>query len=88
MITLKKNKYFMIDETGLSRLESKEFISCLEVEKFRHVNAKNNCLIKFQQSYSFLNLMFWFSSYKRHLQDIEMIDKSIKYLKLKWKINV
>lgn len=84
MIRYKKDKYFMIDEKSLDKNESREFIFCLEIERFRHIISMNDCLTKIQSSFSLLILTFWFSSYKRHIQDIEMIDKSIKYLKLKW----
>jgi len=84
MIMMKKDKYFMIDEKLLDKKESVEFIHCLEIEKIRHVVSKINCLTKIKLSSSILLLTFWFSSYKRHIQDIEMIEKSIKYLKSKW----
>lgn len=86
MILFKKNKYFMIDEKLLDEDESKEFISCLNIELDRHNISKLECLKKIELSPSVLLLTFWFSSYKRHLQDIEMIKKSIKYLKIKWKL--
>lgn len=76
----------MIDEKSLDKNESIEFIFCLEIEKYRHTISIDDCLIKMQSSFSFLLMTFWFSSYKRHIQDIEMIDKSIKYLKLKWNL--
>lgn len=87
MIVFKRNKYFMIDEKLLDKDESKEFISCLELEKLRHEVSKLECLRKIELSSSLLFLTFWFSSFKRHIQDIEMIDKSINYLKSKWGLN-
>ena len=87
MIAMKKDKYFMIDEKLLDKDESIEFIHCLEVELFRHIISQNNCLSNIQSlKCSFLFLTFWFSSYKRHIQDIEMIEKSINYLKQKWNL--
>ena len=76
----------MIDEKFLDKKQSKQFIFCLEIERCRHVISINDCIIKIQSSSSFLLLTFWFSSYRRHIQDIEMIDKSIEYLKSKWDI--
>jgi len=87
MIAFKKDKYFMIDEKLLDKKESIEFIYCLEIEKIRHEVSLTDCLIQIDLSASFLLLTFWFSSYKRHIQDIELIDKSIRYLKLKWDID-
>lgn len=77
----------MIDEKLLDKKESIDFIYCLDKEKIRHIVSKINCLTEIDISTSFLFLTFWFSSYKRHIQDIEMIDKSIQYLKAKWKLS-
>jgi len=76
----------MIDEKLLDKKESIDFIYCLEVEKLRHEVSKIDCLTKIEISTSLLLLTFWFSSYKRHIQDIEMIEKSIDYLKKKWSL--
>lgn len=86
MILFKKDKYFMIDEKLLDKDESREFISCLEIELDRHEVSKIDCLTKIELSSSLLLLTFWFSSYKRHIQDIKMIEKSIEYLKEKWQL--
>jgi hypothetical protein len=89
MITFKKDHYFMIDEKQLDKQESIEFILFLMQEKNRHKVASAECLMKIKTSVnkSFIYLTFWFSSYKRHLQDIEMIDKSIDYLSDKFELH-
>jgi hypothetical protein len=87
MITFKKDHYFMIDEKLLDKNESLDFIICLEIEMERHETSKYECIDKMRDtSLSDLEHTFWFSSYKRHVQDIEMIGKSIEYLKKKWEL--
>lgn len=89
MISMKKNQFMMIDETQLDKDESIEFILFLMQERNRHKVASAECLMKIKTSInkSLIYLTFWFSSYKRHLQDIEMIDKSIEYLSDKFELH-
>lgn len=79
----------MIDEKQLNIDESKEFIGFLLKERNRHHIASAECLMKIKNSKdkSLLFLTFWFSSYKRHLQDIDKIDESVKYLSDKFNLH-
>ena len=86
MITLKKDEYYIIDETILNKDESKNFITYLKIELNRHNDSKTDCWCKMYCAKSDLYFFFWFSGYKRHLKDIEMIRKTIKYLTHKWSI--
>ena len=84
---MKKDDYFIIDEKLLDKQEAIEFIACLNLERERHLADSLLCLdkIKFSQIKPIIYLVFWFSSYKRHLKDLEMIDKTIVYLQQKWR---
>jgi len=87
MIKFKENHYFMIDEKELNRDEAIQFIECLEDEKKRHENARNLSLALLSRTDKHvLFIVFMFSSYKRHQQDIEMIQASLDYLRDRWKL--
>ena len=84
---MKQTEYFMINEKLLDKQEAIEFIACLNLEHDRHLADSLVCLdkIKFSQTKPIVYLVFWFSSYKRHLKDLEMIDKTIVYLQNKFR---
>lgn len=84
MITYKKDKFFMIDEKELDYKESIEFVKCLKIELKRHEDAIEYCKEQIFICKTMLEMTFWFSSHKRHQDDIENINTSIEYLKQKW----
>ena len=87
LMKFKENHYFMLDEKELDRKESITFIECLEDEKKRHENARSLCLALLSKSDKpEIFMLFMFSSYKRHQQDIDMIQASIDYLVEKWNL--
>lgn len=87
MLKFKENQYFMLDEKELDREESIIFIECLEDEKKRHENARSLCLALLSRTDKpILFILFMFSSYKRHQQDLDMIQESIDYLRKKWNL--
>ena len=86
MIIYKKDKFFMIDEKELDYKESIKFVKCLEIELQRHKDAIEYCIQQMPIVKTMLEMTFWFSSHKRHQDDIENINKSIEYLKQKWEL--
>lgn len=89
MLRLKKNEYFMIDEKKLNKDEAKTFIQLLILERERHFKAMREALNNLKESFEIhkqVKALFWYSSYKRHCQDIKMINKSINYLKRKFNL--
>lgn len=86
MITFKEGNY--IDEKKLDRKEAAWFISFLAEERQRHVLAQRLCDFN---RYAYRNIPVMKTAYEtsvtRHLDDIKHIDKTIKYLRNKFKIN-
>lgn len=77
----------MIDETKLDKFESIVFIDCLKDELQRHKDTHHECVwIAYLYHHVPVKEKFYTLGAIRHLQDIEMIEKSINYLIKKWKL--
>lgn len=86
MIAFKKDQYFIIDETQLDKNETKLFIQLLEKEKLRHIMEKDKAVTMYATCKTNLETQFHFSAFKRHIQDIDAIDKTLDYLRKKWNL--
>lgn len=75
----------MLDEKELDREEAAIFLEFLEDEKKRHEKERTICMALLSRSDKpAISALLMFSSYKRHQQDIDMIQASIDYLRVKW----
>lgn len=85
MLTEKQDN--MIDETKLDKFESIAFIQCLKEELERHKQAHHYSLwLAYLWHHIPVKEKFYTLGAIRHLQDIEMIEKSIFYLMKKWNL--
>ena len=76
----------MIDEKKLDREESWFFIRCMEDELQRHKLAQESAVKMTLLTKDEVTRRFYEYSVTRHKEDIDMILKTINYLKGKWKI--
>jgi len=77
----------MIDETKLNKRESILFIICLNEELKRYKQAHHSCVwFAYLSKGMSIQEKFWTLGAIRHLNDMEMIKKSINYLKKKWSL--
>lgn len=85
MIILKKNNH--IDETKLDRYESIRFIVMLKTEMVRHELERHKCVERKFYDIGYINSVFWKCQEENHTVDIEMIQKCIDHLIVKWGLN-
>lgn len=85
MIEFKKGN--LIQEKKLDKAEAKMFIEFLEEEKQRHKKSLNECKVKAEINWKKPILAIaYHTSAIRHIDDIEFTQKTINYLKEKFKL--